>query len=436
MTGSRLPRRIAILAGGGSLPGEIAARLKARGDHVHILAINGAAEITAGAGETPQTTVDFAQVGKILRVLKNDDLTEMLIIGAVKRPDLANMKPDLGFFQALPTLIRLIRAGGDDAVLRGVITFFERQGVRIVGPADIVPELLVSPGSLGLHCAGDRQKHDIAKGLSIIRRLAPFDVGQAVVVEQGEVLAIEGAEGTDRMLQRIARRRTDQNRSEGGVLTKGPKPGQEMRIDLPTIGPNTVHNVQAAGLSGIAVAVGCTLTAERENLRNTADAAGVYVEGVAFGEMHKRATAERVTLDFQVFGRRHASATQQSDCIKGGGVLTVLAQEDVDAGAAVVHRAHVLAIETGEGIDQTLLRSGDLRQWGRGVWMRGAGVAVLTDRRDLDTTLFVRAKKNGLAGIAVMLGETPPAIEPKVIEEADKRGLFIAGLTWGQGEPG
>ncbi|SDP25141.1 hypothetical protein SAMN04488061_2630 [Filomicrobium insigne] len=434
MTGSPLPRRIAILAGGGSLPQEIAYRLKARGDHVHILAINGAAEIKDDA--TLQTSVDFAQIGKILSVLKNDKLTEMLIIGSVKRPDLANIKPDLGFFRAVPTVIRLIRAGGDDAVLRGVIAFFEKHGVRIVGPADVVPELLVSSGPLGRHGANSQQKLDIAKGLAVIRRLAPFDVGQGVVVAQGVVLAVEGAEGTDRMLQRLVARRANQNYLECGVLTKGPKPGQEMRIDLPTIGPNTVHNVQAAGLSGIAVAVGCTLTAERNDLRNTADAAGVYVEGVALGELQKRAKADRVTLDLQVFGRRRASATQRSDCIKGGGVLTVLAQEGVAAAATVVHRAHVLAIETGEGIDQILLRSGDLRQWGRGVWMRNAGVTVLADSRDLDATLLARAAETGLAGIAVMLGDSALAIERKVIEEADKRGLFIAGLTWGQGEPG
>lgn len=435
MTGSPLPRRIAILAGGGSLPQEIADRLRARGDHVHILAINGAAEIKDNA--TPQTRVDFAQVGKILSVLKDDKLTEMLIIGSVKRPDLANIKPDLGFFRALLTVIRLIRAGGDDAVLRGVIAFFEGHGVRIVGPADVVPELLVSSGPLGCHGANDQQRLDIAKGLAVIRRLAPFDVGQAVVVAQGVVLAVEGAEGTDRMLQRLVTRRANRSDPEGGVLTKGPKPGQELRIDLPTIGPNTVRGAQAAGLSGIAITAGCALTAERDHLRNTADEAGIYVEGVALSETPPREKANPTTsLDFQIFGRRRANASQQSDCIKGGGVLTELVQEGVAAGAVVVHRAHVLTIETGEGIEQALLRAGDLRQWGRRVWMRSAGVVVLANSRDLDAILLARATKIGLAGIAVMIGSHMPVAKRDVIEEADKRGLFIAGLTWGQGEPG
>lgn len=429
-------RRVAILAGGGSLPREIAESLIESGAHVHIIAIDGSADPSPVPCQ--RTTVDFAQIGKILSVLKSDALTEMLIIGAVSRPDLGAIRPDLGFFLALPTVVRLVWAGGDDAVLRGVIEFFERRGVEIVGPADVAPELIVSPGPFGRHSAPSEERAGIAKALAIIKSLAPFDVGQAVVIAQGRVEAIEGVEGTDRILQRVTALRAERKAAgavaSSGVLVKAPKPGQELRIDLPAIGPDTIHGVAAAGLSGIAVSAGYVLAAERAALRALADGKKIFVEGVEADVSVPDDAGPALSLG--TVGCGSPSRQQQADCIKGGQVIATLARHDVAAGVAVVHRSHVLAVETGEGIGRALARARELRQWGRRLRSRRSGVAVLASDRDLDDTLIENAAAAGLAGIAVMLGSTSAAVSQAAIDAANGRRLFIVTLITGQGERG
>ena len=424
-------RRIAILAGGGSLPGEIAASLIERGAHVHILAV-------AGAGEPiplpcPQTTVDFGQVGKILRVLRDDALTELLVIGAVKRPDLTAIRLDWGAFQAVPAVLRMIRAGGDDGVLRTVIGFFERRGVRIIGPAEAAPELILPEGPFGRHAASPEQASEIARGLAIIAALAPFDVGQGVVVDKGRVVAIEGAEGTDRMLARVAALRGHGAANSAGVFVKCPKPGQELRIDLPAIGPNTVRGAVAAGLSGIAVAAGHVLAAEREELRALADSEQIFIEGVP-ADLKRRAP-DSSRFAFEPLGRRQPRRQQEADAVKGAQVLTALEALDAGAGGVVVHRAHVLAVEIGEGVAATLERARGLRQWGRRVARRKTGVAVLARARELDEALAMAAAEAGVAGLAVMPGEGSPASEA-AIAAANRRGLFVVALKREQGERG
>lgn len=429
-------RRVAILSGGGSLPREIAESLIESGAHVHIIAIDGSADPSPVPCQ--RTTVDFAQIGKILRVLKSEALTEMIIIGAVNRPDLGAIRPDLGFFLALPTVARLVWAGGDDAVLRGVIEFFERRGVKIVGPTDVAPELIVSRGPFGHHGAPPEARAEIAKALAIIKSLAPFDVGQAVVVAQGRVEAIEGVEGTDRMLQRVAALRAERSAARsvasGGVLAKAPKPGQELRIDLPAIGPNTIHRVAGAGLSGIAVSAGYVLAAERAALRALADGKQIFVEGVE-PDVSVPANAGPA-LSLGTVGRLSPSRRQQADCIKGAQVISTLARHDVAAGVVVVHRSHVLAVETGEGINRAIARAHELRQWGRRLRSRRAGVAVLARDRDLDDTLIENAAVAGLAGIAVMPGSAAAVVSQTAIDAANRQGLFIVTLITGQGERG
>lgn len=422
-------RRIAILAGGGSLPREIAECLLARGAHVHVIAIDGAADCFPLP--CPLTVVHLAQVGKILSVLKAEALTEMLIIGSVTRPDLGAIRPDIGFFLALPTAIRLIWAGGDDAVLRGVVGFFERHGIKIAGPADVAPELILPRGPYGRLSATADEMADVERGLAIIKSLAPFDVGQAVVVAHGRVEAIEGVEGTDAMLRRVAASRIERQggTTRGGVLVKGPKPGQELRVDLPTIGPNTISGIIEAGLSGIAVAADYVLAAERFAMRTLADSHGVFVEGVP-ADM-TLPSPSHLSLSLRQIGRRPLSPQQRADSLKGGQVISTLQGHGVAAGVTVVHRSHVLVVETGEGIDRALARARDLHQWGRRLRWRRSGVAVLARGRDLNDALVAKAADAGLAGIAVMPEDDTPAASQEAIEAAKQRGLFIAMLIRG-----
>lgn len=429
------PRRIAILAGGGSLPRQIASRLVEGGTYVHIIAIDGAADVSPPP-PCPVTVVDFAQVGKILKVLKTDAISEMLIIGAVRRPDLSRLRPDFGFFLALPTLLRLVRAGGDDAVLRGVIAFFEQRGVRVVGPADVAPAFIVARGPLGQHTSQPQDQHDIAKGLEIIRCLAPFDVGQAVVVANGTVVTIEGVENTDAMLKRAAdlrAARREVRQTPGGVLVKSPKAGQELRVDLPTIGPDTIRGVVAAHLTGIAATAGYVLMARSDQLRKEADAHQIFVEGVASGTAITPEPDISSPLSLDQLGRTRPATNQRSDCLKGARLISALKPHDVSSRLVFVNRSHVLAVESGEGVAEALARGAGLRQWGGKAMRRRSGVAVLARSTDLDKPLMARAADAGLAGLAVIVENPASRVDQAVIEEANRHGMFVATLIRDQG---
>jgi DUF1009 family protein len=182
----------------------------------------------------------------------------------------------------MPQVVRLFR-GGDDHLQAGIGRLFEQHGFRLLGPKDIAPELMMPPGPLGAHRPGEQDRADTARGLAVLDATSPFDIGQAVVVANNHVLALEGPEGTDQMLARVAelRRSGRINTPAGtGVLVKAAKLGQDQRIDLPVIGPPTVEAVSAAGLAGIAVVSGSTVVAEPERISAAADRAKVFVVGV------------------------------------------------------------------------------------------------------------------------------------------------------------
>jgi DUF1009 family protein len=173
--------------------------------------------------------------------------------------------------------------GGDNHLLSGIGRILERDGFRMVGIKDIAPDLLMPAGCLTCKMPDQSAHADIAKGRDILRALSPFDIGQAVVVIDGHVVGVEGIEGTDALLCRIAQLRAEgriRAKTARGVLVKMPKSGQDLRYDLPTLGPRTIENAAAAGLAGLAVAAGNTLVAEPQMLVGAADAAGLFVVGL------------------------------------------------------------------------------------------------------------------------------------------------------------
>jgi DUF1009 family protein len=359
--------------------------------------------------------------------LKRAGCKELVIVGAVTRPDLGALRPDLGFFRHLPAILRIVTAGGDDSVLTRVVRFFESQGFEVVGPGAVAPELLVGEGPLGRIAASPEAAADVAFGFDVVRALGPFDVGQAVVVADGQLEAIEGAEGTDGMLARVAaqrRARGGVGAAPSGVLVKRPKPGQELRIDMPAIGPGTAQRAADAGLAGIAVLAGGVLAAERAALAERADAGGLFVQGVRDRDA---ARARRPHHDWHVerASRRLPSTLQHADATKGADLLLALAPLAA-GGSVVVARGHVLAVESGEGAAAALARAGGLRQWGRRRAARPSGVAVVSDPADVAAGV-AGASAAGLAGLA-LVGH-PAAALGHAAPEADRHGLFLAALN-------
>lgn len=429
-------RRIGILAGGGDLPREIAESAARRGLPVAIVAIDGEADADFSA--FPVTRVNWGQIGAMLRALKRERITDLVIVGRVTRPELRILRPDLGFVRYLPHIIKIVASGGDDGVLRRVVRFFESQGFPVIGPDAAAPELVLREGPLGRTAASPSDRADIAQGLALIRALGPYDIGQSVVVAAGAIQAIEGVEGTDRMIQRAEGLRSRSGATaKGGVLVKRSKPGQDLRVDMPAIGPATVEGASKAGLNGIAVEAGSVIVAARAATLKAANAAGIFVEGVRdqeSGVAPRRFNPRLVAMALQSLGKETPSEHARLDAVKA--VATLDALRPFRCGRAViVVRQHVLAVEASEGVDATLERAVTLRQW-KSITHHRRGVIALREPADLTPTVIRKAAAGSYAGVVVARG---PAADTEAealaarTAEAEADGLFIALR---EGKPG
>ncbi|UES50839.1 LpxI family protein [Roseibium aggregatum] len=279
-----LEPRLALIAGNGSLPCQIAEALSSAGREFRIIAIKGEADERTRA--QADTELGWGEIGRLYKFLKKTGCRDVLLIGGVsKRPDFTSILGDLGTLKRLPTIIRAL-AGGDDSLLTKVIRLFEVEGYRVVGIKDVAPQLLASSGVLGKVQPNQGDWRDAELALRATEKLGELDIGQAAIAVGGRVVALEGAEGTDAMLQRCAElKRIGRIRSKGraGVLVKTAKPNQDLRVDLPTVGPMTIDLAAAAGLAGIAVEASGALIAEKEETLKKADNAGLFVIGIEHG---------------------------------------------------------------------------------------------------------------------------------------------------------
>jgi DUF1009 family protein len=272
---------LAIICGGGSFPGALAEAVARRGRRPVMFGIKGWAD-AAVIGRYAHHWISIGQAGRFFRLARAENCRDVLFIGSVLRPPISQLRLDWQTIRLLPHLARSYR-GGDDKLLSGVAAIAERGGLRVVGVKDVAPEVFMPEGALGRYQPSERDKADIARALSMIAALGPFDVGQAAVVANNNVIAVEAAEGTDNMLARIAelRRLGRVTAPLGtGVLVKAPKAGQDRRFDLPSIGPRTIENVARAGLAGLAVTAGSTMIAEADQVTAAADRAKIFLVGV------------------------------------------------------------------------------------------------------------------------------------------------------------
>lgn len=285
---------LGIVAGGGALPIAVAEAAIAQGREVFIVAFEGAADLAIT--RFPHSWVRWGQVGKLLRDLKAQGCHELVIVGGVRRPNLWRVRPDWGLMRNLPLIVSLT-SGGDDKVLTRVVKFFEGHGFCVRGAHEIAPHLLAPKGAFGVGKPGAGDWEDIALGFKVTKALGTLDVGQGAVVARGYVLAVEAAEGTDAMLRRCRDLRQWGLKGASGVLVKRPKPGQEMRIDVPAIGPRTVQLASEAGLAGIAVACSRVLLADADEMIAEAERRGLFITGVDEDELDVMDREESVAAE-------------------------------------------------------------------------------------------------------------------------------------------
>jgi DUF1009 family protein len=280
-TGVATKGRLAIIAGRGLLPLRLAEAARAGGEDPFIIALKD--EVSQSFDGFESVSLGVGNLADIEKFFRQKGIGRVVMSGGVsRRPDWRDIRPTFKTILKMPSVVKTLMSRGDDTVLQMVIQLIEAMGCEVIGAHDVAPGLLARLGPLGKVSPVGDDLRDIGKGIEAASMLGHLDIGQGAVCVGGRVVALEGVEGTDAMLQRVGSLRAEGRISSRrrGVLVKLCKPQQDMRADLPTIGPSTIENAARAGLAGIAIEAGGSLVLEEDAVIAAADAAGIFVCGI------------------------------------------------------------------------------------------------------------------------------------------------------------
>ena len=271
-------RKLGMIAGGGMMPVEIIRHCIRTEREIFVVGV----EPYACEEELKDVQHIFAKIGeagKMLKALAKNNVQDIVLAGGIKRPSFKEMIPD---WEGAKIIARLaIKKMSDDNMFRAVIDEIERHGYKVVGIEEVVPDMMFSEGIYGKTRPTAEDMDDIWRGIKVAKALGAVDVGQAVVVQEGMVLAVEAIEGTDMMLSRAA---IVKKKGKAPVMVKVLKPGQDMRVDLPAIRLQTIEQLKKYGIKGIAVEAGGILLIEREAVIKMADESGIFIIGMKINE--------------------------------------------------------------------------------------------------------------------------------------------------------
>ena len=273
-THSTSNKKLGMIAGGGMMPVEIIKHCNSTGREIFVVGIEPFAK-EEELKDVPCIFAKMGEVGKILKALTQNDVYEIVLAGGIKRPSFKELIPDWEGAKLMAKLA--IRKMSDDNLFRAVMDEIEQRGFKVVGIQEVVPQMLFSEGIYGKVKPSADDMNDIRRGITVAKALGAVDVGQAVVVQEGMVLAVEAIEGTDLMLSRAA---TVRKQGKAPVMVKILKPGQDMRVDLPAIGLQTIEQLKKYGIKGIAVEAGGILLIERDAVIKLANEAGIFIIGL------------------------------------------------------------------------------------------------------------------------------------------------------------
>ena len=263
-----------MLAGSGMMPTEIIRYCAAQQKEIFVMGLEPFAS-EANIGEASHGFARMGEVGKILKAFQKNGVQDIVLAGGIKRPSFKELIPD---WEGMKIVTRLaFKKMSDDNLFRAVINEIEGYGFKVLGIEEVVPEMLFAEGLYGKVKPSSEDRDDIERGVTVAKALGAVDVGQAVVVQEGMVLAVEAIEGTDMMLSRAA---SVKKEGKAPVMVKVLKPGQDLRVDLPAIGLQTIEQLKKYGIKGIAVEAGGILLIEREKVIKMADEAGIFILGL------------------------------------------------------------------------------------------------------------------------------------------------------------
>lgn len=275
------PAPLGIIAGSGELPRTLIRACEDTARPYFLLAVEDAAdaETVALAGES-YAWIRLGAIGKAIDLLRKAGAHELVLAGKVTRPKISSLRPDLKGTKLLARIGGQL-ISGDNQLLSSIVNFLEEEGFRICGADDVVRDLLAPEGMIGTIYPDKKAQSDIEIGARIAKAVGALDIGQAVMVQNGQVLGLEAIEGTDALIARCEALKVEPT---GGVLVKVKKPQQEKRVDLPTIGIATVERIAACGFAGIAIEAGASLILGRREVARRADALGVFILGFSMVE--------------------------------------------------------------------------------------------------------------------------------------------------------
>lgn len=267
-------KKVGLIAGGGMMPVEIIKSCAGRGIEVCVVGLVPFAN-EADFENLPHVMAKMGEVGKISKWLKKNDVVDVVMAGGIKRPSFKELIPD---WEGAKVIAKLAMKNlGDDGLFRAVINIFEERGFHVLGIEEVVPEMMFHEGVYGKVKPSADDMNDIRRGVEVAKALGAVDVGQAVVVQEGMVLAVEAVEGTDMMLNRAC---TVKKHGKDPIMVKIKKPGQDTRTDMPAIGIQTIEQLKKYGIGGIAVESGGILVIEREKVIKLADESGIFIIGL------------------------------------------------------------------------------------------------------------------------------------------------------------
>ena len=269
-------KTLGMIAGGGMMPMEIIKYCNQNEQDIFVVGLESFAKEDE-LKDAPHIFAKIGEVGKMIKAFNQNNVYDIVLAGGIKRPALKELIPDWEGAKLLAKLAKNIKKLGDDKLFRMVMDEIERYGFHVVGIEEVVPGMLFSEGVYGKVKPSQEDMDDVRRGITVAKAIGAVDVGQAVVVQEGIVLAMEAVEGTDQMLSRAA---SLKKQGKAPVMVKVLKPGQDMRVDLPAIGLQTIELLKTNGIKGIAVEAGGILLIERDAVIETADREGIFIIGM------------------------------------------------------------------------------------------------------------------------------------------------------------
>lgn len=265
---------LGIIAGGGILPAHLVHACQQQGITPFVVGLEGQTDPKVLDGQN-HLWARIGQAGKVIKTLQKHNIKDLVLIGAIHRPSLSELKPDLKTAQFYAKLG--IRALGDNDLLTALREELEAEGFQIHGVHEFAQDLIMCAGEIGKVKPKKEDWPGIERAVDAARQLGALDIGQSIIVQQGVIIGVEAAEGTDQLIKRC---KPLLRKGRGGILVKTCKPQQDKDFDLPTIGPRTIKNAEDSGLVGIVTQADHTLMVDAEETKALADKHKIFVLGL------------------------------------------------------------------------------------------------------------------------------------------------------------